>query len=352
MVTVSLCMIVKNEEAVLARCLNSVKDIVDEIIIVDTGSTDKTKEIASSFTEKIYDFPWIDDFSAARNYSFEKATMDYCFWLDADDIVPEKSREDILFLKKTLSSDTDIVMMKYETGFDESGKPTYTYYRERFIRNYKGFLWQGAIHEVIPPRGVLFYSEIAIEHRKIAPGDPDRNIRIFEKMLKDGKTLNPREQYYYGRELFYHKRYEECISILETFLAGGMGWVENEIEACSFISFSYGRLGEERESLLALFRSFEFDAPRAEICCNIGKYFMGKEHWKTAVHWYQTALTAERGKGFVQEDCYDYVPYIELCVCYDHLGDSKKAEAYNEMAGRIKPQSKAVAYNRAYFSSK
>ncbi|MDE6896493.1 MAG: glycosyltransferase family 2 protein, partial [Lachnospiraceae bacterium] len=87
MVTISLCMIVKNEEAVLGRCLDSVKDAVDEIIIVDTGSSDRTKEIAAEYTDKIYDFEWVNDFSAARNEAFSKAEMDYCMWLDADDIL-------------------------------------------------------------------------------------------------------------------------------------------------------------------------------------------------------------------------------------------------------------------------
>ena len=77
MVTVSLCMIVRNEEAHLAHCLRSVKDLVDEIIIVDTGSTDQTKEIARSFSCRIFDFPWQDDFAAARNFSFDQARMDF-----------------------------------------------------------------------------------------------------------------------------------------------------------------------------------------------------------------------------------------------------------------------------------
>ena len=78
LITISLCMIVKNEEKVLARCLESAKGFADEIIIVDTGSQDRTKEIARAYTEKIYDFSWKDDFSAARNESFSKASMDYC----------------------------------------------------------------------------------------------------------------------------------------------------------------------------------------------------------------------------------------------------------------------------------
>src|SRR6478752_10892384 len=89
--SISLCMIVKNEEAVIERCLTSVRPVVDEIIIVDTGSMDHTKEIVSTFTNCIYDFKWIDDFSAARNFAFSKATKDYILWLDADDVITEEN---------------------------------------------------------------------------------------------------------------------------------------------------------------------------------------------------------------------------------------------------------------------
>ena len=74
MITISLCMIVKNEEKILERCLDSIADLVDEIIIADTGSADGTREIAARYTEHVYDFPWVDDFSAARNFVFSKAT--------------------------------------------------------------------------------------------------------------------------------------------------------------------------------------------------------------------------------------------------------------------------------------
>ena len=92
-------MIVKNEEMHLARCLDSVAKLVEEIIIVDTGSTDRTMGIASAYTPKVYSYPWKDDFSDARNYSFSKATMDYCMWMDADDILEETQREQFLQLK-------------------------------------------------------------------------------------------------------------------------------------------------------------------------------------------------------------------------------------------------------------
>lgn len=100
MISVSLCMIVKDEEEVLGRCLESVKNVVDEIIIADTGSKDRTKEIARQYTDKVYDFEWKDDFSAARNFSLSKGTKDYLMWIDADDVLPEKSVWEMLKLKE------------------------------------------------------------------------------------------------------------------------------------------------------------------------------------------------------------------------------------------------------------
>ena len=109
MITISLCMIVKNEEDVLARCLDCAINFADEIIIVDTGSTDRTKEIAALYTEQVYDFEWIDDFAAARNFAFSKATMEYCMWLDADDIIRFEDQKKLVDLKNTLPPDTPVL---------------------------------------------------------------------------------------------------------------------------------------------------------------------------------------------------------------------------------------------------
>lgn len=152
MPTISLCMIVKNEEANLACCLDSVADLVDEIIIVDTGSTDRTVEIASRYTEKVYSYSWRDDFSDARNESFSRAAMDYCMWMDADDVLEGTQRDGFLQLKRTLSPDADMIMMRYHTAFDEEGRPTFSYFRERWIRNCPEYRWEGEVHEVIAPR--------------------------------------------------------------------------------------------------------------------------------------------------------------------------------------------------------
>ncbi len=354
MPTISLCMIVKNEEMHIARCLDSVAELVDEIVIVDTGSTDRTVETASRYTSKVYSYPWKDDFSDARNYSFSKASMDYCMWMDADDILEETEKEPFLQLKQSLSPDTDIVMMKYNTSFDEAGRPSFSYYRERWIRNCGRYRWMGAVHEVIPPNGRVVYSDIAFSHRKIGRGDSDRNLRIYQRMISEGKPLEPRHQYYYGRELYYHKQYEEAVSVLEQFLRSSEGWIENKIEACSTCAACYLQLGKEEEALNTLLRSMSYDLPRAELCCEIGKYFLEHGNYHNAIYWYETALNVPKNDysdGFILPDCYDYVPLLQLCVCYDKLGDREKAKEYNEKAGVCKPYSQAYLYNKRYFDN-
>lgn len=191
MVTISLCMIVKNEEAVLGRCLDSIAGLVDEIIIVDTGSSDKTNEVAAGYPSRLYTWPWADDFAAARNYSFSKAEMDYCMWLDADDVLDPRFHADFSALKESLSPDTDIVMMKYNTSFDPNGNPLFSYYRERWIRNDGLHRWTGEVHEAITPCGKIYYSPIAVSHKKKGNGDPDRNLDIYRKLLAKGRFLTP-----------------------------------------------------------------------------------------------------------------------------------------------------------------
>lgn len=355
MQTISLCMIVKNEEDVLARCLECVRDIADEIIIVDTGSTDRTREIAVQYTQKVFDYPWRDDFAAARNESFSHATGDFILWLDADDVLREEDRENWKMLKATLDPSVDVVMAPYHISFDESGKPTFTYYRERLIHNGRGFFWEGQIHEVITPRGNIRYTDAAVCHKKMHPGDPDRNLRIFEHMRAQGHLLDDRQQYYYARELYYHARYEEAAAVLSSWLERGNGWVENLIDGAQILSYCYYHMGQDRQALLALLSTLALDTPRAEICCDIGRHFFDRQQYEQAIYWYETARTRKsdpRSGAFVQPDCYGYIPCIQLCVCYDRLGQLEKAAQLNELAAFWKPDDGAVAANRQYFRSK
>lgn len=352
MISISLCMIVRDEAAVLARCLDSVREAVDEIIIVDTGSVDSTRQIAREYTEKIYEFPWQDDFSMARNFSLEKGTKDFLLWLDADDVLPEKSMESLKVLKHSLTTDTNLVMFPYQVAFDESGKCTFSYWRERLIRRSSGLRFQGRVHEAVVPEGKILYSDIPVKHYKVKEGESDRNLRIYEEMEREKALLEPREQYYYGRELLQHGQLEKACHILEQFLARPDGWIENKIDGARQLAEAKRQMGDETGELQALLQTLEYDVPRGETCCCLGSYFFEKNKYEQAYYWYKQAMQAKRADSqgaFIQEECYGYFPAIMLCVCCDRMGRKEEAETWNELAGRYKPYSEAYRKNRLYF---
>lgn len=133
-------MIVKNEEKVLEKCLSSVQSKVDEIIIVDTGSTDRTLEIAEKYQAKIYSFEWINDFAAARNYSLEQATSDYVLVLDADEYLEEKSD-----LKKDIANYKDYYIMRIKNLL--SNNRVLTHSSIRIFKSEKTLRYKNRLHE-------------------------------------------------------------------------------------------------------------------------------------------------------------------------------------------------------------
>lgn len=346
-------MIVKNEEKVLARCLDSIKDAVDEIIIADTGSTDATEEIARRYTDKVYPFGWCGDFSAARNFSFSKASKPFVMWLDADDVIPPESLNRLIALKKELES-TDAVMMKYDTAFDENGTATFSYYRERIVRRALNPVWKGKVHEVLDYTGRTLYPDISVEHRPHKREYTTRNLEIYEEQLRTGGDFCARDVFYFARELYYHKKYDRAIQMLSSFLKREDAWAENKIEACRILSYCHSESGDREAALSALFTSFLYDSPRAEVCCDIGNLFLSLNEYKKAVYWFQCALRAERhmeSGAFVDRNAYGYLPCIQLAVCYDRLKDYRAAEKYNELAGGYRPKAPAYLANLKYFSS-
>ena len=347
MKTISLCMIVKNESKVINRCLSSVKDLVDEIIIVDTGSKDNTKKICSKYTAKIYDYEWHNDFSAARNFSFSKAGGDYIMWLDADDIIPQKSLEKLLTLKKKLTADT--YMLKYDVAFNNN-IPTFSFYRERILKNCYNAKWVGCVHECITPFGEIKKLDISIEHHKLKTTTKNRNIKIYNEIIKN-RTLSPREQYYYGRELYDHKRYKKCIRVLDNFINSKQGWVENIIDACYIISNCYLQLNLPEKHIEYLYKTFNYSTPRPNICCKIGDYFFNNKNYILSEYWYLLSLSLinkTKDYGFMEYIYNGYYQYLQLCVVYFKLGKIKKSEFYNNLADKCF-STETTRYNKKFF---
>lgn len=346
-------MIVRDEEDTLSRCLDSVKDLVDEIIIVDTGSIDQTKEIAKKYTSNIYDFQWIDDFSAARNYSFSKATKDFILWLDADDVILEEDRLKFKKLKEKLDTSIGTVLLQYNLGTDAEGRPLCTYYRERLVNRSLNFIWHDPVHEYLVPAGKIIKMDIAITHKKIKKKS-SRNLEIFEKWIEKGNELSHRNYFYYARELNSQQKYSEAIKYYEKFLEQEGGLFSNYIDTCLDLSRIYVKQSNRKKAIKTLLRAFEYGIPRAEICFELGRLYSEEKDYKKAISWFDIATKLEEPKdtiGSVTHDCYNYFPYAEMSVCYFKLGNLKAAIEYNEKAAQYKPYSQVVQNNRKYYLS-
>lgn len=346
---ISVCLIVKNEENVIGRCLESVKVFADEIIVVDTGSSDKTKDSVRKFTDKLYDFEWIDDFSAARNFAFSKAAKDYLFWLDADDIVMPEDAEKINNLKKsTVPADT--YMMKYYAGTDENGHPTFEFYRERLMKNCPLARFKGFIHECVPPFGRIVYSEIKVVHKKMRACSPTRNLDIFNSNIAKGVVLDSREQYYYAKEFFYLGNYKKCIEELEKYLSGKNLYRADEWDALLSLFACKEKLGRKGGEKY-LFSALEKFGPESKTLCLLGDFYKKNLSPEKAENYYKMSLLCkDENNGFFHESKYDFIePCLRLVALLFEKGEYNDAKKYHELCKKRFPKNPSVVFNDKFF---
>ncbi len=206
MCRLSLAMIVKNEEEHIARCLESVRGIVDEIIVVDTGSTDKTKEIAKSYGASVYDFEWVNDFSAARNFSIQKSTGDWNLFLDADEYITNDCRDIIRRFIKNNRAIGRITVTDYFYNGDELQK------RISHISRLapKSIFFEGKIHEQLLSDLPRINVDIQVSHDGyLKEGKSDRNLQILRSELQSDPQ-NPYILYQIASTLFASKKHADA----------------------------------------------------------------------------------------------------------------------------------------------
>lgn len=292
MIEISLCMIVKNEEKVLERCLKSIADLMDEIIIVDTGSTDRTKEIAKKYTDKIYDFEWIDDFSAARNFSFSKATKDYIYAADADEVLDEENREKFLGMKQVLLPEIDIVQMKYcnqlaqgtAYNFDEE-------YRPKLYKRLREFTWIEPVHEMVRLDPVVYDSDISIQHlpETLHSG---RDFKVFQKHIRNGMHLSKRLHHMYAMELYISGSDEDVLEAEAYFAASTSDPSRSmdEVKEAACIVTRAARLRDDSHTILKMCLKDLLSEGSSEMCYELGEYFFAKKDYEEAAMWYYNAM--------------------------------------------------------------
>ena len=269
MVSFSLCMIVKDEEAVLSRCLDSLHDIMDEIIIVDTGSTDKTKEIARKYTDKIFDYKWCNDFADARNFAASKATGDYIYTADADEYLDAENRDKLCQLKKIMLPEIEIVQMLYHTpaglstvyNFEEE-------YRPKLYKRLRTFSWIDQIHETLRVDPVVYDSDIVIEHRPLTNHAP-RDFAAFERIDDD----------FLKSENLFKRTLEED------------GRTIDEVKEAFCVLARCYRVKGDIVSFMECALKDAATSSCAEICCELGMNYESVGNISEAVMWYQNALT-------------------------------------------------------------
>ncbi|WP_256975755.1 glycosyltransferase family 2 protein [Paenibacillus sp. MY03] len=190
MKTLSLVMIVKNEEAVLGRCLDSVKDIVDEIVIVDSGSTDLTKEIALSYNANIYDYVWNNHFSDARNFALSQSKSDWNLILDADEYIMYDCAEEI---KALINGNPAIGRVRRIDAFKDKEEIAYA---QCFISRLfpKGVFYEGRIHEQVVSDLPRIKINVEVGHDGYVDSlRTERNVPLLQMEIQ----AHPKNPYYH-----------------------------------------------------------------------------------------------------------------------------------------------------------
>jgi glycosyltransferase involved in cell wall biosynthesis len=184
---VSLCLIGRDEQATLPICLRSVASVFRDIVRVDTGSSDGTKEIAAQFGARVFDFPWCDDFAAARNESLRHATVAWIFWLDADEFLDDGNRAKLACLLASLKDENAAYVMTSRSRAGNPGGEATDVTHVRLFRNRPDHRWQYRVHEQILPALLrsgadIRFTDIVITHTGYE--DPALRRRKLERNLR------------------------------------------------------------------------------------------------------------------------------------------------------------------------
>jgi glycosyltransferase involved in cell wall biosynthesis len=287
--TISAALIARDAERTLTRCLDSFKGHVDEIVVVDTGSSDATKEIAHRYTEHVFDFPWRQDFSAARQFAFDRATGDWVMWVDADDVVVHADQ--IRPLVEAASEDVGGFRWKYVYARDERGNSCAELWRERCVRHDGSFRWTGRAHEVLVPQRPLQCvnsTKVWVEHLPEADSREKhsrRNLEILEAELVDGHGMpDARLMFYLGRERADAGLIRPAIKAFREYLRVST-WDEERYLAQTHIASLYRNLRRYDSAIDADLQALKIKPEFPEAYFGLAQSYYFLESWHRVVHW-------------------------------------------------------------------
>ena len=347
--TVSLCMIVKNESKYLGRCLESVKDLVDEIIVVDTGSTDNTVEIARKYGASVYEYQWDNNFSNARNKSLEHATKEWILLMDGDDEFNREDMDKFIQLINTSDKDGHYFITQSYTG-EKPGKDVVTNLNLRLLRNNGKYKFTRAIHEQITDcTGKTDYTNFTTEEIHIfhygyltdvvkEKEKRKRNISILQEELKKD-PYNAFHCFNMGNEYFALGDQEKALSYFNKVyekIDFNIGFSSKLVIRRIMCMEELGRYEEAlnaiSEGLKAYPKFTDLEYLRGYIYYKIGRFSLAIESMNRCI---------EMGKPPVQIEflvgCGTYRPYEVLGKIYYQLEDFRKAYQCYEKVLALNP---------------
>ncbi len=319
MISISVCMIVKDEGMRLDRCLSSLVSIADEIIIVDTGSKDDTKEVAKKYTDKIFDFPWIDDFSAARNFAFSKAVCDYIYSADADEVIDKVNQNRFLKIKEFLLPEIDVVQMKYINMMDNNSVyNSRVELRPKLYKRIRTLTWVDPIHETVLLDPVIYDSEIEIQH--MASGHhTKRDLAALQNTFDSGKPFSKKLHDMYVKELFISgddSDFLKAFHVFEETIRQQNRSEDERNDAACVLARCFRLQGNYNEFFKICLKNM-VTSPCAEICMELGEYFYNAEDYDEAAVWFQNAATET--ESIINIRSSGDLPLKRLSDCYNKL---------------------------------
>lgn len=337
---ISLCMIVRDEERWLKKCLKSIYKVVDEIIIVDTGSNDSSKEIGISFGAKIYDYIWIDSFAAARNFGIEKARGEWILWLDADEEIEIAHIE--LFHNMLRSYEKDalaVPIISYYGDFPVDTGRAYVFCSHRLFRNNKGYKFVGDIHEYPDIEGfVPDYQKDMLHLAKIhhygymdevneGKKKHKRNIQILQK-VKAKSENNPWIDYHIASELYRARQFERAFNQVNAAIRGFL----NNKQLPPAITYKL------KYDILIIQRSFDGAWPGIEKAIELYPEYVDLHFYKGIIFFekmmYEDAITVfqhclKLGEANYQylilAGCGSYQAWYYIGMCHEKMGKLDEA---------------------------
>lgn len=337
----SLCMIVKDEEKTLEKCLNSVEGLVDEIIIIDTGSRDTTKEIALKYTKNVFDFVWCNDFSKARNFAISKASNEWILVLDADEVVSEYSKESLNKFRKKFK--TNVGRIKRINIYED--KYGIKKYIERVNRlfNKNNFEYEGIIHEQVVGKNGEIYStndiDLCVDHIGYSKEVLNRTNKITRniELLTIAIGENPNDPYTYyqlGKSYFMGKNFinaytlfKKALVLLEDF----------KFEYAQDLTESYGYTLIELKlfsEALDLYKYEKYYSNYPDFIFLLGIIEMNNGNFQKSAETFLKCTEFKKGKI---EGITSYLPLYNIGVIFDCLGFKQEAYTYYEMCGNYEP---------------